>query len=74
MPRAKKNVRLQYTEASLKDALLSIKNGMAIRRAAKDFGVPRATLFDKVKGRTMIERKIGRDPYLTKAEENDIVR
>ena len=44
-----------------------------MKSAAKLDSVPRATLFDKIKGRTPIERKVGRDPYLTSEEEKQIV-
>ena len=69
MARKKYNVRLQYSEKSMEDALTAVKSGMPLRKASKMYCVPRATLFDKVNGRTQLGRKIGHDPYLTKEEE-----
>ena len=43
---------------------------MSKRAAAKLFDVPRTTLNDKVAGKTPETRKIGKDPILTKDEED----
>ena len=56
------------------NAVAAVRNGMSQREASKQFKVPRATLFDKFQGRTPMKRKMGRDPYLTEAEEQQIVR
>ena len=65
--------RFTYTEKQMKDAVAAVKAGVPQRIAAAKYNVPRATLFDKVKGRTQIERKMGRYPYLTENEEQEIV-
>lgn len=66
--------RFKYSEEAMGAAIAAVRGGMAIREAAKQFKVPRATVFDKIKGRTQLGRKIGRDPYLSKTEEDSIVR
>ena len=52
----------------------AIKSGTSIRLAATKFKVPRATVFEKVKGRAPMKTKLGRDSYLTEQEEADIIR
>lgn len=63
-----------YTEENLRKAVAAINNGMSKRSAARIFKVPRSTLFDKIAGRTIIGKKMGRVPFLTDAEEQSIVR
>lgn len=65
--------RLQYAEDDLKKAVDAVKNGMACLAASKAFGVPRATLQDKLKGRTPIGKKSGPETVLTKEEETILV-
>lgn len=70
-----KQKRLQYTEECMTKAVEAVKNGkMSAYRAHKEYGVPRTTLLDKVKGRVPVERKIGADTVLTKEEENLLVK
>ena len=40
----------RYTEDDLQAALVAIRNGTSIRQAQKDWGVPRATLQDRLNG------------------------
>lgn len=64
----------KYTEEQLQNAVEAVKSGgMSLRKAACQYNIPRGTLFDKVKGRTPLKRKFGRDPYLTESEEKAIV-
>lgn len=44
------------------------------KKASVFFGVPRTTLIDKINGRYRPGSKIGRDPYLSKEEEDKIVK
>ena len=46
---------------------------ISLNGAARKYNLPRSTLFDKLKGRTPRERKIGHAPFLSSEEENDIV-
>ena len=62
-----------YSEVQMKRATAAVRNGQPVRIAVKLYNVPGATLFDKIKGWTPIERKMGRDPYLTSEEEKQIV-
>lgn len=74
MPNTLKKSRFKYSEESMNSAVAAVKDGTAIRAASKQYKVPRATLFDKVNGRTQIGRKVGHDPYLTRDEEVSIVQ
>ena len=65
--------KFSYNENQMNAAVDAVKRGVPMRKAAKDFKVPRATLFDKVKGRTPLRRKMGRNSYLTEKEEKDLV-
>ena len=40
----------KYTEDDLKEAINAIQNGVSIRQASKDWGVPKTTLQDRIKG------------------------
>jgi hypothetical protein len=40
----------QYTEEDLQDALNAIANGMSKSRAAKEWGIPRPTLINRING------------------------
>ena len=67
--------KFSYSEKQMEMAINSVKSGnMHQILASRTFKVPWGTLFDKVKGRTPMKRKMGRDPYLTKAEEKEIVQ
>lgn len=41
----------QYTEDDIAAAIQDVRNGKPIRRAAKDWGVPKTTLIDRLSGR-----------------------
>lgn len=42
----------------LKAAFAAVKGGMPLRQAARDFGIPRTTIRDKLQGRTALELKV----------------
>ena len=44
-------------------ALKAISNGMSQREAARKFSIPRATLYDKIKGKYREGKGKGRDPF-----------
>ena len=64
--------RKQYPEERFKEALDAIKSvTMTVREAAKEFGVPRSTLQDRLNDRHGV--KSGRPTTLSAAEEEEIV-
>ena len=65
--------RFAYTQEQMEKAIAAVRGGMSVRAASVAFKVPRATLFDKIKGKTQLDRKMGRDPYLSQEEESQIV-
>lgn len=59
-----------YNPIYLKRAVEAVKRGMAIRRAAENFGVPYTTVYDNV--RAPSERNIGGQPVLSTVEERKL--
>lgn len=59
-----------YNPVYLKRAVEAVRRGMAIRRAAENFGVPYSTVSDNVRAPT--ERKIGGQPVLSAVEERKL--
>lgn len=51
-----RRVRRQYSDSDVLDALEAVKNGLSLRKAAAQFGVPQATLCDKKKQKHCIGR------------------
>lgn len=63
-----------YTATALSTALSAIREGMGLNAASRKYGVPRGTLQDRLKGRVREgPRRMGRDPYLTRTEEEKLV-
>ena len=62
-----------WKEDSLKDACKTIHNGMTIRRAAEEYGVPKSTIYDHCCGKVLSGAKSGPRTYLTVAEEDELV-
>lgn len=75
MPKVKEGVRYNknYTEEKLQNALNAINSGMAIRVAAKQFNVPRATLQFR-KSAKFSKSSLGPKPILNMDEEQLIVK
>ena len=40
----------QYTEYDIENALIDVDNGISVRKAAREHGVPRSTLMDRLAG------------------------
>ena len=63
----------QWNDVSMLGAMKSVSEGMAITRAAMEFGVPKSTLMDRVTGRVTHGCKSGKAPYLPVDEEQELV-
>lgn len=65
-----------YTEDALSNALIKIReHNWPIRKASREYGVPRGTLQDRIHGRVVEKpRKMGPDTVLSLAEENELVK
>ena len=70
----KKKTEKQYTTESLKKALDMIGKGQTIRQAARNFDVPKSTLYCKLKNFSPLECRKGPKTVLSEEEENDIVK
>lgn len=61
-----------YSETDMQSALSSIKSGLPIRKASKEFKIPRGTLQNRIHNRTKKSRK-GPETILKSDEEKEIV-
>ena len=48
-------------------------SGLSFRRASELYNVPKSSSHDRVSGKVKVDAKAGRDPYLTSAEEEELV-
>lgn len=64
--------RLLYTQEDLNSALNDIKKGCSMYGTAKKYGIPRATLSNKIFGRSPLGKKSGPATILTADEETII--
>lgn len=64
-----------YSEESMKKAIAEVEKGAKIRETYRNFGIPRATLQDRLKGRVSQNRsrKMGPDPYLSVENEKKLL-
>ena len=63
-----------YDKEKLTEAVRAVKNGMAKRTAAKKYGIPRTSLYDKLNGKYREGKGKGRDPFLSEEEEQNLVK
>ena len=56
----------RWTEDEMENAVYYVSNGVSIKKACKEYRVPRATLQCGIKNRE--PSKTGRKPYLTTGE------
>lgn len=68
-----KKKNFQYSEQAMINALNECRNGMAVSKSAKQFNVPKTTLFYKLKGVYPEQRKMGPATVLTSEMEKDFV-
>ena len=65
----------QWTKESMAGAMKSYLDGkMGMNRAADQYGVPRTTLKDRLSGRVTSGTNPGPVPYLTREEEDELVK
>ncbi|CAC5381218.1 unnamed protein product [Mytilus coruscus] len=64
----------KYTHEQLCEAVDQIKRGILTNtRASKRFDIPRKTLDDYLKGKSIIGKKSGQKPYLTQSQDSSLV-
>lgn len=59
-----------YTPVQMSQAIQAVKNGSKVAAAAKQYGVPRITLYNKISGISPQVCTMGPGTYLTQNEEN----
>ena len=64
--------RKQWSEESMQAALGAVQSGVSVLRAAREHGVRRQTLRDRVSGRVVHGTKPGPKPYLSSVEETEL--
>ena len=69
---ARTSKRKQWTEEGMLAALKAVEEGISVSRVARDYGVPRNTLYDRVSGRVVHGVKPGPKPYLNQSEEKEL--
>ena len=65
-------MRKNWSDESMTAALEAVKKGESISQAAREHGVPKTTLYDRVSGRVVHGSKPGPKPYLTSKEESTL--
>ncbi|KAF9405327.1 hypothetical protein HW555_013897 [Spodoptera exigua] len=67
-------LRKDYMPEQMDKAIKAVRNGEKVAVAAKSFGVPRVTLYNKVSGKTPINCTMGPITVLSKDQEDILVR
>ena len=70
----KKRVPRSYTTDQIREALAAIEKGCSLRKAAKQFDVPRSTLYSKLHNISPLECRKGPPSILSPEEEEEIVK
>ncbi|KAJ8933913.1 hypothetical protein NQ314_013714 [Rhamnusium bicolor] len=64
----------QYDEDSLKKAIEAVRNGGKLREICRQYGIPKSTVQDRIKGKVSDDCKhMGPDPVLTRENEQKLV-
>ena len=72
-PSATRRRYRQWSDESMLGAMKEVQEGtMGLNRAALEYGVPKATLNDRLSGRVVHGKKSGRSPYLSPDEEREL--
>lgn len=64
--------RKQWSEESMVGAMQAVADGSSVAGAAREHGVPRTTLQDRVCGKVTHGKKSGRERYLNEEEEKKL--
>ena len=73
MPKKSKAVRSQYSVKDLETAVDMVKCGkMSIRKAAKNFHIPKSTIGDRISGRVPEGAKVGKSTVFPMEVENKL--
>lgn len=64
--------RLQWTEQAMVDAMQAVQDGSTISRAAREHGVPKTSLYNRITGKVVHGVKPGPKCYLTTEEETQL--
>ena len=64
--------RRQWTNVQMEAAMKAVEDGSPINQAARDHGVPKTTLRDRLSGRVIHGSKPGPKPYLSSSEELEL--
>ena len=64
--------RKQWTNQQMLAAIEAVENGCGVNQAAKEHGVPKSTLKDRLSGRVVHGTNPGPRPYLNKQEEDEL--
>lgn len=72
MGRVKKQPKKSYSQQQLFSAIQAVRTGSSQFAAAKKFGIPRSTLFNKITGKTLLGKKPGPTTVLLPQEERTI--
>lgn len=67
--------RFKYSEEDLELAVEGVKGGtLSLNKAARLYGIPKGTLYNKIKGKVPPVRKMGPETVLTKEEEATLAK
>ena len=64
--------RLQWSNQAMLDAMKAVQDGLPITTAARVHGVPRTSLYNRIKGRVIHGVKPGPKQYLSTEEETEL--
>ncbi|XP_055710369.1 jerky protein homolog-like [Phlebotomus papatasi] len=66
--------RKQYTQDDVEKALKAFRSGKSVREAAKQFNVPKTTIFNKLTGKFPVQCRNGPPTTLTPGQEQELVK
>ena len=64
--------RLQWSNQQMEAAMKAVESGSGINQAARDYGVPKTTLKDRISGKVQHGQKPGPKTYLSGTEECEL--
>lgn len=63
----------EYSDEQLCRAYEAVKDGVSLRHAAEQYGIPKSTLSDRITGRVKFGAHSGPERYLSDDEERELV-